>query len=461
MSGSADQHVQAGLALEAEGRTQRAEREYRKALDIAPHHVAALNNLGQLLSASGRAANAAPYFERAIKAAPGDVISWTNLGGALRETGNEEGALDAFARALTLNPFFGGARLNLANLLRSQGRLEEARPHYRFLLERNPNDGLARWNLAALEGLAGNVDAAFALFAQVHAQEPASPPPALARWRGEPLDGKRILLEANQGLGDTIMFARFVASVHDRGGRVMLRAQPALDELLSCLSGLDRFVSRDDAVPQADVWFPLVDLPAVLGKGAARGPWPSPYLSAAPERIAHWAPQLAESGRARVGIAWAGNPTHPDDRNRSLPLKALFGPLSKLRDIEFISLQLGDAQAQAKWVPAIRSDIDVGNFADTAAVLSHLDLVISVDTSILHLAGALGRPAWGLLAYAPDWRWMLTRSDSPWYPSLTLFRQPRPRDWDSVAKEVATALTAFAAARNPLHESHSRYQPST
>jgi len=447
MRGSADQHVQAGLALEMEGRAQRAEREYRKALDIAPHHVVALNTLGQLLSATGRAAIAAPYFERAIRAAPGDFISWTNLGAVRRETGDEAGARDAFAQALTINPFFGGARLNLANLLRSQGRLDEARPHYRFLLERNPNDSLTRWNLAALEGLAGNFDAAFTLFAQVHALEPASLPPGLPRWRGEPLDGKRILLDANQGLGDTIMFARFVASVRDRGGCVILRAQPVLQELLSPLPGLDRFVSRDDAVPEADLWYPLVDLPAVLGKGAASGPWPASYLRAAPERIAHCASQFADAGRVRVGIAWAGNPTHPDDRNRSLPLKALFGPLSGFHDIAFISLQVGDAQAQAKPVPSLRTDIDVGSFADTAAVMSLLDLVISVDTSILHLAGALGRPAWGLLGHAPDWRWMLKRSDSPWYPNLTLFRQPRARDWDSVARDVAVALAAFAAAR--------------
>ena len=446
MSGSADQHVQAGLALEAEGRTQRAEREYRKALDIAPHHVGALNNLGQLLYTLGRAANAAPYFERAIRAAPNDVISWSNLGAVLHEMGDESGARNAFERALSINPFFSGARLNLANLLRSQGLLGEARPHYRFLLERNPGKGLARWNLAALEGLAGNVDGAFALFAQYHALEPSSPPPDMPRWSGAPLNGKRILLDANQGLGDTIMFARFVASVRDRGGHVILRAQPALEALLSSLPGLDRFVSRDDAMPEADTWFPLVDLPAVLGKGAASGPWPSSYLRAAPERIAHWAPQFAGDGRVRVGIAWAGNPTHPDDRNRSLPLKTLFGPLSKLHDIEFISLQVGEAQAQANSVPALRSDIDVGTFADTAAVLSLLDLVISVDTSILHLAGALGRPAWGLLAFAPDWRWMLKRSDSPWYPGITLFRQPRARDWDAVAREVADALAAFAAA---------------
>jgi len=272
-------------------------------------------------------------------------------------------------------------------------------------------------------------------------------PPALPRWRGERLSGQQIVLYADQGLGDTIMFARFVASVRARGGRVILWAQRALGDLLSTLEGLERFVSRDEPLPEADLWFPLVDLPAVLGRGSATGPWPDSYLSAAPERLAKWRREFPDTGRLRVGIVWQGNPSHPDDRNRSLPLTVLFGPLSQIREVDFVSLQVGDAGSQAKSIPQLRSDIDFGNLADTAAALCVLDLLISVDTSILHLAGALGRPVWGLLAYAPDWRWLLKRSDSPWYGNLTLFRQPRPRDWSAVAEDVAAALAAFASTR--------------
>jgi Tfp pilus assembly protein PilF len=443
MSNSAEKHVQAALAFEDGGRLKRAEQEYRKALEISPHHVGALNNLGLLLLNSGRVAIAAPYLQRAISVAPNDAISWNTLGTVRREMGEEQGALDGFARALAINPYYSAARLNIANLLRCQGRLDDARPHYRFVLQHNPKDALALWNLGALEGLAGNLETAFDLFARTHMLQPNALPPALPRWRGEALEGKRIVLDADQGLGDTIMFARFVASVRERGGRAILWAQRALAELFSSLQGLERFVPRDDPVPEAEVWFPLVDLPAVLGRGAARGPWSDSYLSAAPERVARWAQEFPYAGRLRVGIVWQGNPTHPDDRNRSLPLAALFGPLSEIREVDFVALQVGDARAQAVRFPEIRSDIDVSNFADTAAALSVLDLLISVDTSILHLAGALGRPVWGLLAHAPDWRWMLKRSDSPWYRNLVLFRQPRPRDWTAVAEDVARALAAF------------------
>jgi hypothetical protein len=235
--------------------------------------------------------------------------------------------------------------------------------------------------------------------------------------------------------------------VRARGGRVVLWAQRDLASILESLPGIDRLVPRDERAPEADVWFPLVDLPAILGKDAATGPWPEAYLSAATERRLKWAQEFPYRGRLRVGVVWQGNAMHPDDRNRSLPLSTLFGPLSESVDVDFISLQVGDAQEQARSIPVLRSDIEFGNFADTAAVLCVLDLLISVDTSILHLGAALGRPVWGLISFAPDWRWMLQRRDSPWYPSVTLFRQPRARDWDAVAAEVARALPAFAAAR--------------
>jgi tetratricopeptide (TPR) repeat protein len=447
MIDKAERHVQAAIALEDEGRAWRAEQEYRRALDLNPHHVSALNNLGLLLLNSGRAATAAAYLERAVVTAPNDAISWNNLGAVRREMGEEMEALGAFERALKINPSYSGARLNLANLLRCQGRLADARPHYRFVLERNANDALAVWNLGALEALGGNFDAAFALFCRKHVLQPNVLPPELPRWQGEALDGKRILLDADQGLGDTIMFARFVEQIRARGGRVILWAQRELADILAALPGLDRYVPRDDPMPDADVWFPLVDVPAVLGRGAAQGPWAGSYLRVTPERRAKWLREFPQTDRLRVGLVWQGNTAHPDDRNRSLPLATLFGPLAKIPEVDFISLQVGDAQSQAKSLQAVRSDFEFVSFADTAAVLSVIDLLISVDTSILHLAGALGCPAWGLLPYAPDWRWMLKRRDSLWYQSLVLFRQPYARNWTAVAEEVAEALPAFAAAR--------------
>ena len=454
MDNRAERFVQAGIDHEDKGQRWRAEQDYRKALQIAPNNVAALNNLGMLLLNSRRAANAASYLDRAVRVAPNDAISWNNHGAVLRELGDETAALKALSRALSINRSYSDARLNLANLLRCQGRLADARPHYRYELERNPNNALAIWNLGSLEGLAGDFDAAFELFARKHILEPNAKPPDLPRWGGEPLGGKRILLDADQGLGDTIMFARFATDVRTRGGRVILWAQRPLESLLARLPGIDRFVPRDEPTPEAEVWFPLVDLPAVLGPGASNGPWPRAYLSADAERRTKILREFPPSDRLRVGLVWQGNPEHPDDHNRSLPLSTLFAPLSGFQDVEFISLQVGDAQAQAKSISIVRSDIEFANFADTAAALSVFDLLISVDTSILHLAGALGVPAWGILSYAPDWRWMLERADSPWYPSLTLFRQPRPRDWNTVASNLAGALGAFAAAQGSAGKPH-------
>jgi Flp pilus assembly protein TadD len=434
--GGAQKHIEAALQWEAKAELPRAEREYRRALELAPSHPIALNNLGYLYASRGDFAKAAPLFRRAAFLNPRDAGSLINLAGVLRELGDEAGALDGFGKVLALDPTSDLARLNLANLLRSQGQLDAARPHYQALLQRDPRNGFARWNLAALEGLAGNLEAAFSGFMLHHALQPAEPPPALPRWDGGPLGGKRLLLEANQGLGDTLMFARFVRPVSELGATVILRGQPELEPVLSNLAGLHAYARRDRPGPQADVWFPLVDLPALPALSPRNGFWPAPYVGApSPPGPG---PQV---GRPfRVGLVWAGNPGHPDDRNRSMALPVMIEGLAGIDGVELVSLQKGPRAADADGTVLIRADRDIADFADTAAAIMRLDLVVAVDTSVLHLAAAMGRPTWALLAHAPDWRWMLQREDSPWYPSLRLFRQPRPRDWPAVIARVAQAL---------------------
>jgi Flp pilus assembly protein TadD len=439
----AEQRVRVGLRLEAEGKPQQAERAYRAALRIAPDHLAALNNLGLLLMARGRSADAVPEFRRATQSDPADTVSLLNLAGALRRAGDESGALEGFMQVLAISPGSLIARFHLANLLRSQGRLEEARPHYRLMLERQPGDGRALWNLAALEGLAGDLDAAFAGFALHHRHSARWSEPDCPLWNGEALAGRRILLEADQGLGDTLMFVRFVAAVRDRGGRVILRAQTNLRDLLADLDGVGLWASSEQPAPPADVWHRLVDLPAVLGAGWREAAAPSPYLAAPTRRSTVWSERLPPIDRKRIGVVWAGNPKHSNDHNRSLPLAVLLRALAKVEGVELVSLQKGERSSEADGTRLIRADRAIDDFADTAAALTRLDLVISADTSVLHLAGAMGRPVWGLLPFAPEWRWQLGRSDSPWYPTLRLFRQPRPRDWAAVADEVAEALAGL------------------
>ena len=446
-SGRVEQRIEAAARFEAQGDGKRAEREYRAALEIAPRHLVALNNLGFLYAARGRFAEAAPLFRRAAVAHPADTTSLVNLAGVLRELGDEAGAVEAFARVVAADPASRSGRLNLANTLRSLGRLDQGRPHYQTLLERDPGDGLARWNLAALEGLAGDWDAAFAGFALHHALQPPAPPPALPRWTGALLEGRRIRLEADQGLGDTLMFARLVRRVADRGGAVILRGQPALAPLLEPLDGLAVYSPRDRPAPDADVWFPLVDLPALPAIGAGGLEWSSAYVSAPADRQTAWSARLPKTGAVRVGLVWAGNPTHPDDRNRSMTFEALFRPLTAVAGVELISLQVGPRGAEADGAAFLRAGPMITDFADTAAALAELDLVISVDTSVLHLAGAMGRPAWALLPYAPDWRWRLSRADTPWYSSLKLYRQLKPRDWGDVMERVVADLRAFVKGR--------------
>ena len=442
----ARERLEQALRFEALGDAQKAERAYRAIVRRHPRDAQALTRLGLLLSRRNEFAEAASLFRRAGEADPQSFIAQMNLAAALLRLGDEPGAVVAYAAALAIDPSSREARLNLAYRLRRLGRLVEARPHYQHLVARQPRDSLARWNLAALDGLAGDLDAAFAGFAHDHALKSADLPLRLPRWRGEPLAGRRLLLEAEQGLGDTIMFARLAPLAHAAGGRVILRAQPQLQGLVAQIHGVEAFASREQPEPEADLWAPLADLPAVFGAAACIAAAPRPYLTAEPGRAATWAARLPDTAKMRVGLVWAGGAAHPEDADRSMPLSTMLQPLAAIDGVELVSLQKGPPAAQADGSDLIRADLDIADFEDTAAALDRMDLLICVDTSILHLAGALGRPVWGLIGFVPDWRWMLNRTDSPWYPSLRLFRQPTPGDWRSAVAAVAVALSAAVRA---------------
>jgi hypothetical protein len=306
-------------------------------------------------------------------------------------------------------------------------------------LARDPTDGVARWHLAALDGLAGNLDGAFAGFAHEFPMTSPDLPRHMKRWRGEALAGRTLVVEAEQGLGDTIMFSRLAPLARQAGARVMIRPQSELIGLLSRTDLADVYVGRNEPA-RAHVWCRLLDLPAVFGTARSLAAAPGAYLTADPARCAAWSTRLPRGRRFRVGLVWAGSPTHPQDRDRSLELQALLGSLRAVPEVELVSLQKGPQAAQAEGAALTRADLDIADFEDTAAALTQLDLLITVDTSVLHLAGALGLPVWGLIAFVPDWRWMMGRDDSPWYPTLRLFRQPKPGDWQAVAEAVAAAL---------------------
>ncbi len=460
------------------GRLAEAAQDYRVVLAVEPEQADALHLLGVAEAQRGAHAAAAALIVRSLRLRPDAAQPWANLGGALRALGEAEQADAALTRALALDPALADALTNLGSVrhtladypsalewLERAARLRPGHPDTLFnrgvvlrdarrfaesdaclgaLLDSWPNHAEAHLARAVSRLLRGDLRAGWEEFEWRPRRLPAPP------WAGEPLEGRRILLHAEQGFGDTIQFARYAPLVARAGGRVILDVHPLQHRLLRSLGPDIQVLVRGPAPAPHDVHCPLMSLPRAFGTDLASIPAPPSYLSAEPDEVARWSRRIAqiETGMKeglRVGLVWAGNPKHRNDRNRSIPADRL-APLTDVPGLRLFSLQTGDAQAAR---PAALPDLTAGirDFADSAAILANLDLVIAVDTATIHLAGALGVPAWLLLPYAPDWRWLLDRADSPWYPSLRLFRQPRPGDWDSVLRAVAAALERFAAAR--------------
>jgi hypothetical protein len=330
-----------------------------------------------------------------------------------------------------------------------QCRYEEAQTQLAIALAGAPNNADVHWSMALAKLTLGDLAGAWPHYPwRAHV-------PSLghqrqldkSQWQGETLHGRTILLHVEQGMGDTLQFVRYAPLVADRGGRVLLLCDraPLIRLLRSWPGRIERIIAADEPLPEFDVHCSLMSLPAIFQTTLATIPPMTPPLQADATLVATWGAKLdalAISG-LRVGIAWAGSPQHRNDRNRSVRLTEL-APLAAAKDVTFFSLQKGDASAQGAAPPTgmrlIDLTADLADFADTAALLTHLDLVIAVDTSIVHLAGAMNQPVWVMMPFAPDWRWMLKREDSPWYPSMRLFRQSARGQWDDVIARIAGAL---------------------
>jgi len=473
------------------GRLGEAERLYRLVLAAEPAVQQALHLLGVLEGQRGVPPRAALLLGRAVRLDPDDAASRSQRAGALRALALHDEAVAEARRALLSDPGLADAAANLGaaqvalgecaaaavwlwrahrlrpeqtetlvNLgmaLRDLRRFGDAEICFRAVLARRPADADAHLALAVSRLLQGDLAGGLAEFEWRWQRLPGPV------WAGEPLEGASILLHAEQGFGDTIQFARYAPLVAERGGRVILEVHPLLVRLLATLAPDVRVVARAETPPRTDHHCPLMSLPRAFGTTLATIPAAVPYLRPAEEDAERWRRRLDGAPGLRVGLVWAGNPRHRNDRNRSLPVRHL-APLLAVPGVRFFSLQTGDARATLPSLPggAAVEDVmgEVRDFADTAALLVNLDLVIAVDTAVVHLAGALGVPCWALLAYAPDWRWLLDRADSPWYPSLRLFRQSRPGDWGTVTATTAAVLRAVAARQEraarpePAGESH-------
>jgi len=358
-------------------------------------------------------------------------------------------AIEDLRRAVQLQPTMADAHASLGVALSIQQRFDEAMAHFDNALAIDSHCAEAGWNRALLRLLSGDYRRGWPEYEWRWRCKRTIPLPPFSqpRWDGGPLQGRTILLSGEQGLGDTLQFVRYAPLVKALGGRVVLQCPNELLPLLSRMAGIDRLVAADAALPPFDVYAPLMSLPAAFHTTLETIPAEIPYLSADPGLVAHWRQELTGIRGFRVGIAWQGSPRHAWDRLRSTALEQ-FEPLAGVDGVRLISLQKGPGSEQLQALGSRLPVVDLGNrfdesagpFMDTAAVLANLDLLVCADTALAHLAGAMGLRAWVALFFTPDWRWLLQREDSPWYPSLRLFRQSRPGDWAGVFRRMAEAL---------------------
>lgn len=442
-------HYNLGVARHGQGRLDEAVQCWRKAVSLRPGFVEARNNLGTALLEQGFPAEAVQQHRRALLDNPSSFAALINLGNALRQTGEPEQAEASYRHALAIAPEDPSGLANLGLALQDLGRLDEAEDSFRRAIARAPEHAEAHRSLGMLLLLKGQLAEGWAEYAwrwrTLRQQRRDFSCPT---WGGEDIAGRTILVHAEQGLGDTIMASRLASAVADRGARVVLEVQPALVALLGGLKGIHQVIGRGQPLPPADVEASLFDLAGILGLEAATIPWDGPYLTPDPARAEQWRARLGARPGFKVGLVWQGNPASNADLGRSAPLSTL-APIAAVPGVRLVSLQKGHGSEQL-WnfapVEEFGPGFDGGPdaFLDTAAAMQSLDLVISVDTAPAHLAGALGRPVWIALKSVPDWRWMLGRDDTPWYPSATLFRQAARGDWPGVFARMAARLSALA-----------------
>lgn len=439
------------------GRLEEALDSLDRAVAVQPEDPDAWCARGRVLLEMRAFEDALDCYDRAVALRPDDPRPHDFRGRALRDLGRYEEALAAAEQSVRLQPDDAGGLNSLGNTLRALGRLEEAAEAYRHAIEAEPNPGPMRFNLGICRLLAGDYAAGWPDYEYRWTTERmarAKPRFHQPLWLGrEPIAGRRILLHAEQGLGDTIQFSRYAPMVAALGATVILGVQPDLRPLLSGLPDVE-VIDRAEAPPIFEYYCPLLSLPLAFGTTLATVPANIPYLEVPPGHRAAWRDRLdatdsRNAGRAglRIGIAWSGNRAHLNDHNRSLSLDDL-GPILSLGHPLYClqkDLRPEDITAFALAGTIRFLGDDLLDFADTAALITQMDLVITVDTAVAHLAGALGRPVWLLLPFAPDWRWGLHADTTPWYPTMRLFRQPAPNDWAPVVRRVRDALAAFIA----------------
>ncbi len=454
---NAKAHYYLGLALRSLGQSDEAVACYRQALAIQGDYADAHFSLGVALQHQGDWAAAADSYRDAIRARPDFFEAYNNLGTLHRLQNQLEQAVECYSRALEFRPDFAEALNNLGNVFKAQGRFTEAWVCYDQAQRMQPENAKAHYNRGLMLLSVGRMAEGWPEYewrwnCSDFPQRAFTQP----RWNGEPLEGRVLLVHAEQGLGDVLQFIRYVPLLARCGGRVVVEIPAALHPLLH-ESGIQDLIARGAALPAFDLHAPLLSLPGILGRHLEDIPDRVPYLTARPSLIENWRGVVRGTPGLKVGIAWQGSATYGGDRFRSIPLTQ-FKPLAQA-SVELISLQKGPGSEQLAAIAGSFSvrdfgdDLDTahGPFMDTAAIIGNLDLVVTSDTAVAHLAGALAVPTWVALPLAADWRWMRDRDDTPWYPHMRLFRQSHFDDWPPVFHRMAEELQAAAASRPASH----------
>jgi tetratricopeptide (TPR) repeat protein len=444
----ADTHNNLGTVLHRQGSINEAIASYRRAIELKQDHVGAQNNLGLLLADQGLFDESLECFQKALAAEPNSAVALTHVGHAWQQLGDSDQAIRYLRRALELDPDYQQAHNNLGVLLHEQGDFEVAAKSFERALELQPDSAAAHVNQSYLMLLKADFEQGWREFEWRWKYKPfTGRAPKRPAWSGSQIAGRTILLHAEQGFGDTIQFVRYAPLVKQLGANVIMHCPTKLLPLLRGCPGIDQLIGDDEPVPPYDEHASLLSLPHILKTNLNSIPANVPYLHADAKLVEDWRKRLAAVNGFRIGINWRGRGGQRDFRLRDMPLE-LFAGIADISSVSLISLQRGEGReqlmgsAERNRMLDLGEDVDdaAGAFMDTAAIMENLDMVISSDTAIAHLAGALGLLIWVGLPYVPNWRWLLNRADSPWYPTMRLFRQRSPGDWKGVFNEMKAAL---------------------
>jgi len=431
------------------GRLDAADRLLGHILGSAPRQAEALHLRGLIAFRRGRLQEAGELMEQAMRFGAVKALHLRNMSEVYRQLARLDEAALAASRAVAMDPTDALAPFNLAMVEYDRLQMDKSIAASRMALARKADLPEAHMKLGQALLVTGDLATGWEHYEwryKIPGAAPLMPATDRKQWDGSPMPEDRLLLIGDQGYGDVIMFGRYVRWAQERCAKITLACSPEMRGLAEQIAPGAEIVTRWDDCPPYAAFCPLSGLPRLAGIRVPDLPGLTNYVTADPAKVALWKARLDDAlpaGGRRIAIAWSGRPTHNNDRNRSITLSQL-APLAAVPGVSFVSIQKGPAAAQCEgWTgeaPLLNLDATIESFEDSAAILSNVDLLVSVDTSMVHLAGSLGRPAWVMLPYAPDWRWLLDRDDSPWYPSVRLFRQPRPRDWNSVIANVIAAL---------------------